>query len=313
MSPATSAFDRRVHLIMGKGGVGRTTVSVALGQAAALRGRRVLLVEVGDLEVSRSNLGRFFGREELSHEPEHVAPGIDACKLWAEAGQELFARSVLPAGQLVRAALRSKPMRRLMSAAPTFHELGMFYHLLSLLEMTSDKDEPKYSMVIVDIPATGHALALADLPRITLQVISRGPLPNAMRRGQAYINNPEVTAAWVVTLPEQLPVTEALELLDGLERTQVPAAGIILNRDLENPFSAAEVKAIEQAISKRPVRGMTTFQRIQTAGRESQRLLAATELPILRLQNVLNADNDDPSPALASALSRAFESEGGSL
>ena len=146
---------------MGKGGVGRTTITVSMGQAAALRGRRVLLAEVGDPEVNRSALGTFFGREELSCEPKRVAPRIDACKLWAETGQELFARSVLPAGPLIRAALRSRPLRRLMSAAPAFHELGLFYHLLSLLEMTGDKGEPKYSMVIVpvfEVPAPLVAL-----------------------------------------------------------------------------------------------------------------------------------------------------------
>ena len=304
MTENVPPFERRVHLIMGKGGVGRTTVAVSMAQAAALRGKRVLLTEVGDPEATKSAIGAFFGREELRVEPEHVAPGIDACRLWAEKGQESFARTVLPTGPRVKTALRSRAMRRLMSAAPAFHELGIFYHLLSLLELCGKDGQEQYSAVIVDMPATGHALALAELPKITLQVISRGPLPNAMRRGQAYINNPAVTAAWVVTLPEQLPVTESLELLEGLKRTGVPAAGVILNRHLDNYFSKAEIEVIEGALQDHPVRGTTSFQRIQTADRSSTRLRESTDLPIVQLDNIVNPINGDPSPALANALNQ---------
>ncbi len=77
------------------------------------------------------------------------------------------------------------------------------------------------------MPATGHTLALTSLPEILLDALPDGPIPRYMREGQAYLNDPEKGLAWIVTLPELLPVTEALELIDGLRATRVTPAGVI--------------------------------------------------------------------------------------
>ena len=89
-------LSRRIHLITGKGGVGRTTVAAALAVAAASHGKRVLLTEVGDPDGGYSAIGRKFGREHLTPDPEPLGPrDLRGCHVFASRGHELFARKII--------------------------------------------------------------------------------------------------------------------------------------------------------------------------------------------------------------------------
>jgi anion-transporting ArsA/GET3 family ATPase len=279
-------FDRRINLITGKGGVGRTLVSVALAQAAALNGQRVLLAEVGDVEGHRSAIAPYFGLEALGDAPRSIGPGILGVRLSAMAGQEAFGRSIIPSGPLIRTALRSSALRKFMIAAPAFYELGLMYSLLTLLDAKDRDGSPLHPFIIIDMPATGHALALADLPQTVLRLVPRGPVATAMRAGQAYLNDPRITAAWIVTLPEHLPITEALELLEGLKKSAVPIGGIVLNRFLTDPFTDEERVALAGVLRKIPMHGDVLFQRIVMAREAAARVKAAVDFPVLHLPDV---------------------------
>ena len=209
-------FSKRVILVTGKGGVGRTTVSAALAKAAARNGRRVLLAEIGIPGGDYSPLARLFGRETFDVKAQSVGEGVRACVLYSRMGHEMFLRTVLPINSLVKAAVRSKALGRLLDSAPSFNEMGVFYHLLTLLREERPGGGYNNELIIIDMPATGHALALTALPENLLQLLPVGPIADEMRLGQSFLNNPATGAALVVTLPEPLPITECLELIDGL-------------------------------------------------------------------------------------------------
>ncbi len=282
-------LERRIHLITGKGGVGRTTVSSALARAAARHGKRILLAEIGDQEGGYSAIGRHFGVEQLMPTPQELEPGLLACHLWGAAGHELFLHRILP-GALVRTALRSKALGRFLLGAPAFHEMGVFYHLLTLLEAKEPDGSPTYDIIIVDMPATGHALALTALPRILLRLVSSGPMAAAVRLGLSYTTNPDKAATWVVTLPEQLPVTEALELVQGLEDTEMPVGGVILNRYPENPFDPDEQAALDEWMTLKPTHGELTWRRLAYSRQSSKRLQDSLEVPLWTLPEIDNLD-----------------------
>jgi anion-transporting ArsA/GET3 family ATPase len=286
-------LSRRVHLVTGKGGVGRTTVAAALALAAAKRGKRVLLTEIGDPEGGYSAIGRKFGREHLTPDPAPLGPpGLEGCHVFATRGHELFAHSVVPAGPLIRAALRSRTLRRFVAAVPSLYELGLFFHLLRLLQATNDAGEPQHEVVVADMPATGQTLALTALPEILLDALPDGPIPRYMREGQAYLNDPAKTLAWVVTLPEALPVSEALDLVDGLRETHVTPGGILLNRTPEDPFTPGERGALERLLERTPMHGAVAFQRSGAARMEQARLQASTDLPVLGLPDLGEAPSE---------------------
>lgn len=274
-------FDKRVLLITGKGGVGRTTLSASMARAAAAAGKRVLLVEIGDPEGPYSPLARIFGRERLPAEVENIGDGVEAQMLWTRMGHERFLTSVLPISSLVKAAVRSKALGRLLDAAPSFQEMGIFYLLLTLLEATRRDGSPRHELIIFDMPATGHTLALTGLPDILLKLIPSGPIADAMRRGQRYFYNPKHALACVVTLPETLPVTECLELIEGLRETSMPVGPVIVNKLPPESFTPEERAALMPVIERHNLLGADRFLRLSQCDKAMERLRASVDVPVL--------------------------------
>lgn len=275
-------FGKRVALVTGKGGVGRTTVSAALAKAAAKKGIRVLITEIGEPDGDYTPLAKIFGRDTFPASPVEVAPGVDGCVLWPRNGHEAFFRTVIPVNAVVKAAMGSGALRKLLDTAPSFREMGIFYHIYTLLEAELRPGTPKYDLVIVDMPASGHTLGLTGLPERLLALMPTGPIAEAMHRGRPYFTDPELCAAWIVTLPEVLPITESLELIDGLKEHDTPVGGILVNRVLEDPFSPAERAALEPVLNASHY-GHERFVGVVQSTRALEDLRSRTPVPTIEI------------------------------
>jgi anion-transporting ArsA/GET3 family ATPase len=297
--PLDELVNKRVVLITGKGGVGRSVLTAALARLAARKSLRVLVTEVGDDPDDYSPLAHHFGLSRLPRGPERIAPGIQGAVLLARTGQELFLKSVLRSGTIARAALNSDALRRLLGAGPSFKEMGVFFQLLTYLR-AARADGPEYQLILIDMPATGHTLSLTGLPELLLRLLPRGPIAEALREGQGYLNDPKLAAAWVVTLPEELPVSECLELLEGLEKTKMPTGGVLLNRIPPDPFTAAERAALTPLVDAQNLLGKEQLARPLIAERARQRLRSSTAHAIYTLPEL-------PPEGLVDALATALE------
>ena len=275
---------KRVVLVSGKGGVGRTTVSIALARAAVANGKRVLLCELQDQENTESALGRALGGFSLSENIRSVQSDLNACLLSSRYGHIRFLTSLLPAKALITAALKSRALQVFLNSAPSFFEMGIFYHFLELYKAKEADGSYSYDMIIIDMPATGHALALTGLPEILLRLIPGGPIARLLREGQAYLNDPQVCAAWIVSLAEQLPVSEALELLAGLQKTNVPVGGLVLNRLETNPFNESEMNCLDALGDVDDLLGARIFRNIQRMQVQVERLRKSVQVPIVGLK-----------------------------
>jgi anion-transporting ArsA/GET3 family ATPase len=286
-------LSKRAALITGKGGVGRSSVTAALALLAQRHGKRVLVTEISDGSEGHSPLAQLFGRPHLPTDARPIAPGIHGSQLRSDAGVELFLTSVIRVKALAKSAMGFDPLRRLFYAVPSLRELGVFFHLLTYLRATDPATRAhKYELILVDMPATGHTLALTGLPQVILRLMSRGPIAEAIREGQSYLNAADKAGAYVVTLPEELPVSEALELLDGLEKTSMPRGGVFVNRVPADRFNREETDAVLRYLDGRSVYGAAGFHRIQEARQALERLRKSTEVPLHTIPELEKASTE---------------------
>ncbi len=298
-------FSRRLVLVTGKGGVGKTALTAALARLAVRRGLRVLVAEVVADDQSPSALSQALGsvNSKPGEEPVGLIPGIRGVLLTPTKGHLRFLQDVLPMRLVADAAMRSTAVRRFLAAAPAFSEMGVLYRILDLLRQRRLDGTFEHPLCIIDCPATGHALALAQLPAMLLQIIPGGPIGKAMREGLSILTDLQQTAALVVTLPESLPVSEALELSQGLRGHGVHIAGMIANRVPENLLTSEERKELEEIVAKQgPILGMRALQRRDRAHQSLTRLQKEVEYPLITL-----VERIEQGPILSETISRELD------
>jgi anion-transporting ArsA/GET3 family ATPase len=216
-----SLLDRRLVIVTGKGGTGKTTVSAALGLGAARAGRRVLIVEVGAHEQITGLLD--LGGPPAGYAGREVSPNLWAMRIDPFEALAEYLGLQLGVRQPVDLVLRSKAFRQLMTAAPGWRELitlGKIWHLAQLeresvarAQRDSNRGPAGFDLIIVDAPATGHGVAFLDVPRVVVSAVRTGPLRAHTERVEQMIEDPENTLVLPVTLAEELPAREIGELV----------------------------------------------------------------------------------------------------
>ncbi len=255
-------------MVTGKGGVGKTTLTAALAQSAVAAGRRVLAAEVSSDASAQSPLMQRLGHPEVrSTVPVDLGNGLFGVRLVPSAGHRIFLQEALRVRLLVDAAMRSSALNRFLMAAPAFPEVGTLYQLVSLLR------DPAYDHILVDLPATGHALGLASLPRVVLKVVPSGMVARAIQEGLDAMTDPDQGRAILVTLPEAMPVSETMELQKGLAGHGVEVRALVLNRIPPDPFTPEERDALDAHLQQRdhPLLGSREFRRLDRARTARQR------------------------------------------
>ena len=231
--PLIPLLDRRLVVVTGKGGTGKTTVAAALALAAASAGRRVLVAEVGLdehvpalLAPGASPVG-YEGRDLRKH---LRAMRIDPYEALAEyLGLQIGLRGV------VRRVFGNRAFRQLMDASPGWRELITLGKIWHLEQMKQANGKPRFDLIVVDAPATGHGLTFLDVPRVVGSAVRAGPLRRHAGWVEEMIRDPERTVLLPVALAEELPVRETAELVERL-RDQV---GVAVDRVVVNAVTAA--------------------------------------------------------------------------
>jgi len=214
-----------VVYVLGKGGVGRSTIAAALGVACAARGERVLVMQWAIADA----LSGWFGRSAATHEPQAIAPGLDTMCFSAEESLREYFVDHLKLGLFYDAVVRSRHVRRFTRAAPGFEELMFLGHQMYLTTLARDERGWAYDRVVVDPPALGHGLSLFGVPRAVATFGLGGLLREECARVQAMLDDARRSAALVVTTPEELAIEETLELAPRVaaELGRAPVACVV--------------------------------------------------------------------------------------
>lgn len=234
MSPApTPLLDRRLVIVTGKGGTGKTSVAAALGLAAARSGRRVLVAEVGRDEHVPRLLAP--GSAPVGYAGRELAPGLTVLRIdpFEALGEYLGLQlGVRPVVDLV---LRNRAFRQLMEASPGWRELITLGKVWHLEQMQLPDGSPRFDLILVDAPATGHGLTFLDVPRVVGAAVRAGPLRKHAGLVEAMIEDRERTLLLPVALAEELPARETAELALRVRRD----VGIAVDRVVVNAVAGA--------------------------------------------------------------------------
>ena len=277
MTLADRLRRQQLVVVTGKGGVGKTTVSAALGRLLASRGRRVLLLEVDP----RENLHHLLGVPPSGGEIVEAGARLRLQNVRPIAVVEELVRQRLRVELLVRRVLRSPVFQHFVEAGPGFKELAILIHALHL---AGGDERAGGELVLLDAPATGHGVSLLAAPSLVSEAIPHGPVGHLAHQLAALVADPERCGILIVTSAEEMPVDEALELIALLGgRLRRRPEAVIVN-GLYPPVGGAAAGTPEAAEAL----GLW-IERRRTNERELARLAEAwtgprVELPLLGLE-----------------------------
>lgn len=227
-------LSRRLVLVTGKGGVGKTTIATALALHASQRERRrVLLVE---LEAQQSVAARF-GKPPARYEPAEIAPGLWAANITGLEAIRDYLRIVVPVGLIVDRITAHPLYRYFTDAAPGIRELLTFGKIWKLWD-EKVRGKRAYDLIIVDCFPTGQTLNMFRAPIEVVGTLGMGPIASKAKYLVNLIRDSRETAVLLVTLPEEMPVAETIELHAALTgEIKADVAGVAVNGVLPKIFA----------------------------------------------------------------------------
>jgi anion-transporting ArsA/GET3 family ATPase len=267
MAGIPSLLQRRLLVVTGKGGVGKTTIAAALGLAAAERGLRTIVVELGD---QRRLPGLFAGatsRADGHPGGDDTAAGIGIgaeAGVGAKAGEETalaenlwsvtidLDRALLQWLQTLggrvpgRVLAGSGTFQYFAAAAPGAREL---VSMVKIWELTREdrwrRRAQRYDLVVLDAPATGHALGLLRSPHTFGAIARVGPIFGQAEQVRELLEDPVQTGYLAVAQPTEMAVGETIDLQSGLQAQlgcELDCA--VVNATLPSRFDGAEMAQI---------------------------------------------------------------------
>jgi anion-transporting ArsA/GET3 family ATPase len=276
-------LDRRLIFVTGKGGVGKSTVAVALGLVAARRGLKTIVAEL----ARQDRIRQAFQQSGETFEEVEIADGLFTISIDPESAMEEYLR--VKTGPLGQALGSSRLFQALAMATPGMRELlsiGKIWELAQFERRT--EGAPVYDLVIVDSPAAGHGVGILRTPRTFAEIARVGPIAHQARTIAATVADRDFTAVAAVATAEEMPVNETLWLRDALAEDDVGLDAVIVNARYPRRFSDADAGALQDARATAGVSPLATVA-LRAALSEHARARTQTE-QFARLREGLGHD-----------------------
>jgi anion-transporting ArsA/GET3 family ATPase len=277
-----SPLDRRFLVVVGKGGVGRSSVSAALALALARAGKRVLVAMCN----VRERLSYLLEVDPIGAQIRAVLPGVDAVNMEPSAALEEYGMMILKVRALYRLIFENRLVSGFLRATPGIDAWAMLGKAQFHAFETRPDGTPRYDTVIVDAPATGHGLDFLRVPRVILDVVPPGLLRGEAERAWGLFTDPARAGVVLVAIPEELPTNETVELHDTLRaELRLPIAGLIVNQVWPRLFTDADGAMLEAL----PLPAVEEAACVVRASRSRARREAAQAVCLERLRREIPA------------------------
>jgi anion-transporting ArsA/GET3 family ATPase len=238
-------LDKRLAIVTGKGGVGKSTVALALGMAAAERGKRTIVCEVG----AQEGLSRLFHRAEVGFHEVEMADNLWAISIDPDESMREYVLLQLKVKAMRDLLFRSRIFNYLAAATPGLRELVTIGKIWELAQPNRKvRGAREYDLVVVDAPATGQGVGFLQTPRTFASIARVGPIRSQAETLDAFLTDHRRSGVAIVALPEEMPVNESASLEQALtDEVGTSVDRVILNGLYPERFTAEEVPALESA------------------------------------------------------------------
>lgn len=237
-------LDPRILIVSGKGGVGKTTVSAALAIVAARRGRKVCVTEVD----RKGSLARIFNCSELGYEPVEMIPNVWGINIRAEDSLAEYLDVQYRMKRVSWVFTSTHFLDILTTAAPGFKDI-LILGKLWYLEQGRGRSNTKHTFdtIILDAPAAGHMLGFLQSPIGLTNALRGGPIRRQAEWLVDLITDPKRCKVHLVTLPEEMPVSETMETAEALrDRIGIEPGLIFANGVYSESFSKDELVTLDE-------------------------------------------------------------------
>ena len=242
---AVDVFDRRLILVVGKGGVGRSTVAAAIAEQCARRGKKTLLFETN----ANDRFGSYFDKQPVGPELAQLAPNLWAVNTNPAAALEEYGLMILKFKSVYEMVFENRVTKAFLRAIPGLDDYSLlgkaWFHTAE-----EKRGKPVWDHVVFDMPASGHSVSMLRVPWVILDTVPEGPLTRDARTVKELLTDRSRTAAVLVTLAEEMPVNEAVELEQKLTALGIVPQQIVCNQIYPKHFAAgAPVSRVLDALA----------------------------------------------------------------
>jgi anion-transporting ArsA/GET3 family ATPase len=217
--------------VAGKGGVGRSTVAAAIAGQLADQGKRTLLYETN----ANDRFGNYFDKPPVGTEPVQLAPNLYAVNATPASALAEYGLMVLRWKSVYEMVFENRVTRAFLRAIPGLDDYALlgkaWFHTTE-----QKRGKPVWDTVVFDMPASGHSYSMLKIPQVIIDTVPEGPLTRDARTMQQLLGDPKRTGALIVTLAEEMPVNEAIELEEKLTGLGIVPQQMIVNQVAPDHF-----------------------------------------------------------------------------
>ncbi len=227
-------FSRRALWVTGKGGTGKSTMAAALALLASERGLRTLLIDV----EANGDAARFLDAGAARYAARQAGPHLFHLALHPEEVLDEYLHVALKVPRVRRFGPIKKVFEFIANAAPGIKEV-LIAGKVGFELRAMDGSRPRWDLIVVDAAPAGQVISHLRGPRTIQEMVDVGMIRNQTAWVRDLLEDPSTTGVVVVSLAEEMPVTETAELLAQLPKdVRTPVLGIIANRVIAVPDEA---------------------------------------------------------------------------